>query len=1037
MDRQERLERTASMATNKGLINNPGENNCFLNSAVQVLWHLDVFRRSFREIKGHYCMGQSCIFCALDFIFKQFQYSSNDALPPDGLRVALAVAFKNQHRFQMGHMDDAAECFENILSHMHTLVARNEHDDACTAKHCISHQKFAMQIIEQTICQCGEQSEPLPFFQLVHYVSASALCAKARSLKGWDNSRPIENQFGVLLRRAGQDTRECQSPDCKDRVQVQRLLLNCPDIVSVGLIWDSESPDAEHIADVLQCIGTTLKLSDLYHRVYDKAKEASLQLVGIVTYYGKHYSTFFFHSKLRTWIYFDDARVKEIGSDWSVMMEKCRLCHYQPLLLLYANPRGTPINAESAPKERICINGTTPQKEAKHSSKRAAAEREVSDGMSDGEKSPVALKKGKMRSKEEKKSLFKTKKSLSSSDLTAPSKHLSRTPSHASDSGAGSPSKEKHRPSFRRIGSAIMNAVNPALAVSHLKQGKKNANKANRRSSTGSGSESSGDHDLIDMSTKNEDANMKIMRLYEESKAMNAAQVRAVNHDSGISSAPSSAGGSVSSTDTNHGGSDEDLIDFNQTWRHSRYDNWPPVNQNDHIESLLQEAENYLEQSENCENQKDFVGALSYCTEASTFFRVVTEAKGVDLNTKNYAYMKRNACQARARNLHLQVQSNFSSDNRTASVSHKRQREEELLHQQRQRDQMIIRQQQQALPPQYTSLQRRDCFVNQSPASQVGVHRVIEVPVASSSHGAQGRNHLEEQYAASTLPLKVKPKPTVYSSGHYVSKAQQDKPGPSRVVPGVCTQQIKPDSMCYNPVHYDRENEIAARMYNLNVRSSSPTANEDYTTTITVSENRPNISENSRPPAAPRRVASAIYISPSNSSNCRTVPATSYGPTVYRSSGTQKPSTITAVRPRTKVFYAGNSAVNSHSSARDRPPSPACSVDELDYVHPTRDAYGPRAPNYVPAPPYNSHHQREHLKSYSTSSMSNWAWYHSAPEDSFASNSRDVRQVPAHITDRPVCEKCRCVPIGRRQRLCAGCEQELHQMHSANTARLY
>lgn len=36
MDRQERLERTASMANNKGLLNKPGENNCFLNSAVQV-----------------------------------------------------------------------------------------------------------------------------------------------------------------------------------------------------------------------------------------------------------------------------------------------------------------------------------------------------------------------------------------------------------------------------------------------------------------------------------------------------------------------------------------------------------------------------------------------------------------------------------------------------------------------------------------------------------------------------------------------------------------------------------------------------------------------------------------------------------------------------------------------------------------------------------------------------------------------------------------------------------------------------------------
>ena len=33
--------------------------------------------------------------------------------------------------------------------------------------------------------------------------------------------------------------------------------------VNVGLIWDSEAPDAEHIADVLQCIATTLQLSDV------------------------------------------------------------------------------------------------------------------------------------------------------------------------------------------------------------------------------------------------------------------------------------------------------------------------------------------------------------------------------------------------------------------------------------------------------------------------------------------------------------------------------------------------------------------------------------------------------------------------------------------------------------------------------------------------------------------------------------------------------------------------------------------------------
>ena len=32
---------------------------------LQVLWHIDVFRRSFRSFETHMCDGASCIFCAL------------------------------------------------------------------------------------------------------------------------------------------------------------------------------------------------------------------------------------------------------------------------------------------------------------------------------------------------------------------------------------------------------------------------------------------------------------------------------------------------------------------------------------------------------------------------------------------------------------------------------------------------------------------------------------------------------------------------------------------------------------------------------------------------------------------------------------------------------------------------------------------------------------------------------------------------------------------------------------------------------------
>ena len=49
-------------------------------------------------------------FCPQE-LFAQLQFSQEAALPPDALRRALAESFFNQQRFQLGFMDDAAECF--------------------------------------------------------------------------------------------------------------------------------------------------------------------------------------------------------------------------------------------------------------------------------------------------------------------------------------------------------------------------------------------------------------------------------------------------------------------------------------------------------------------------------------------------------------------------------------------------------------------------------------------------------------------------------------------------------------------------------------------------------------------------------------------------------------------------------------------------------------------------------------------------------------------------------------------------------------
>ncbi|XP_061915457.1 inactive ubiquitin carboxyl-terminal hydrolase 54-like isoform X4 [Entelurus aequoreus] len=333
-----------SIAPSKGLSNEPGQNSCFLNSALQVLWHLDIFRRSFRQLTSHKCMEDSCIFCALKNIFAQFQYSSDTVLPSDALRSALAKTFQDEQRFQLGIMDDAAECFENILMRIHFHIADESKEDICTARHCIPHQKFAMTLYEQCVCSsCGASSDPLPFIQMVHYISTTSLCNQAvKMLESRQNATP--GMFGELLRNASMgDLRSCPS-QCGQQLRMARVLLNSPEIITIGLVWDSDHSDLAE--DVIHTLGTCLHLGDLFYRVMEeKARQAELYLVGMVCYYGRHYSTFFFQTKIRRWMYFDDAHVKEIGPKWKDVVSRCIKGHYQPLLLLYADPRGTPVSA--------------------------------------------------------------------------------------------------------------------------------------------------------------------------------------------------------------------------------------------------------------------------------------------------------------------------------------------------------------------------------------------------------------------------------------------------------------------------------------------------------------------------------------------------------------------------------------------------------------------------------------------------------------------------------------------------------------------
>ncbi|XP_036985881.2 inactive ubiquitin carboxyl-terminal hydrolase 53 [Artibeus jamaicensis] len=342
-----------SLAPTKGLLNEPGQNSCFLNSAVQVLWQLDIFRRSLRALTGHACQGEACIFCALKVMFAQFRHSREKALPSDNVRRALAESFRDEHRFQLGLMDDAAECFENILERIHFHIVPGQDADMCTSKCCVTHQKFAMTLYEQCVCRsCGASSDPLPFTEFVRYISTTALCNEVeRMLARHERCKP--ELFADLLQAAhtADDDRRCPS-NCGQRIKIRRVLMNCPEIVTIGLVWDSEQSDLTE--DVVRSLATRLYLPGLFYRVTDEnAKNSELDLVGMICYTSRHYCAFTFHTKSSKWVFFDDANVKEVGARWKDVVSKCLRCHFQPLLLFYANPEGTAVSTEDALRQVV------------------------------------------------------------------------------------------------------------------------------------------------------------------------------------------------------------------------------------------------------------------------------------------------------------------------------------------------------------------------------------------------------------------------------------------------------------------------------------------------------------------------------------------------------------------------------------------------------------------------------------------------------------------------------------------------------------
>jgi hypothetical protein len=171
----------------KGLTNQTGENNCFLNVTIQALWHLGPFRCQLQQLIRIFESERSknspfenesmSLLSSLCNLFTQYEFTDQKVLPPNELRESLG---KLSSDYELGKIADATETLDTILQRIHL-----EFHDLCPAEmKCLSHATFGGMILEQTICHlCGASSEPTVRNSFLMYFQSAEILEDLQYLK--------------------------------------------------------------------------------------------------------------------------------------------------------------------------------------------------------------------------------------------------------------------------------------------------------------------------------------------------------------------------------------------------------------------------------------------------------------------------------------------------------------------------------------------------------------------------------------------------------------------------------------------------------------------------------------------------------------------------------------------------------------------------------------------------------------------------------------------------------------------------------------
>ncbi|EQC42432.1 hypothetical protein SDRG_00167 [Saprolegnia diclina VS20] len=340
-----------SPRSEKGLRNDTGENNCFLNVVVQSLFHLQTFRNAFRSITRHVCPGDGrCVYCALSAVFDMLSPGDNQtACSSDALRSVLSTLSASSaanvslpppgdgpNRFSLGSMDDAAEAHDAVLWQLHEALKTSSKTQDCT---CVIHSVFGLLVGEEAHCpKCHTKMTAATYDTMVMAASTAQLHDHIVRKKARTFDKLLAHVVAI-----GGGTRKCANSRCRntDLLPSSLKLKALPQVFTVGLSWPNAQPSSGYLGHIVSSIAPTIDLTRVFPNLIADGLALphgggnDAHLMGVFCYFGHHYLTFLFQPSTNEWLSFDDTVVKRVGASWSDVQKVCLENHLQPMVLFY------------------------------------------------------------------------------------------------------------------------------------------------------------------------------------------------------------------------------------------------------------------------------------------------------------------------------------------------------------------------------------------------------------------------------------------------------------------------------------------------------------------------------------------------------------------------------------------------------------------------------------------------------------------------------------------------------------------------------